>query len=386
MTPLFWGLLAIILYSLVGYGLIWSALAALFGRPEETGQEVRPLSATVLIAARNEELTIDAKIASILAQDTAPHRIRTMVVSDGSEDGTLAAARRSGSPLVTALQTDAHGGKAEALNLGLARTRDDVVIFSDANSLLAPDAIRRLLAPFADPGVGGVCGRQVPVPSGHGGWLARMERLFWSYDNGLKRAESRLGGAVSAQGTLYAMRRDLLPATVPATVADDFYISVQAPAAGRRLVYEGRAMARERVSSRAGAEFMRRVRSTERGWRGLMRMRGLLNPVRHGLYAVQLFSHKALRRLVAFLLPLLLVVNGLILDQGVIYQWSFLAQLVLWSAGLLAVMGPGTIRIPGAGLCGFFVMGHTAMALGILRAASGIQSRRWSPIRQEVSE
>src|SRR5690606_8801832 len=123
---------------------------------------------------------------------------------------------------------------------------------------------------------------------------------------GLKAAESALGGAVSAQGTLYAMRRALVPAVIPDAMADDFYISVQAPAAGRRLVLAPQAVAIEAVTARHGDEFMRRVRSTERGWRALWAMRRLMNPFRHGFYALQLICHKLLRRLVAFLLPLLL--------------------------------------------------------------------------------
>lgn len=136
---------------------------------------------------------------------------------------------------------------------GLATIRDDVVIFSDANSLLVPGAIQALLAHFSDPEVGGVCGQPMPMKTRRSGWLARAEQVFWTYDSALKRAENRLGGAASAQGTLYAMRRDVLPQSVPAAMADDFYISVQAPGAidrARMARVDGDAQAAESVPAR----------------------------------------------------------------------------------------------------------------------------------------
>ncbi len=387
MIAAFWTLLAVTAFSLAGYGLLWAALAALFGRRDDR-RSPGPLNVTMLIAARNEERSIGRKLQTVLAQQIAPHRLDVLVVSDGSEDATLKRALETGDPRVRAFQTPAHGGKAAALNAGLARIRPEtgIVIFSDANSMLAPGALRALLAPFTDPEVGGVCGRPEPERGPRKGWLGRVERLFWAYDSALKRSESRLGGAVSAQGTLYAMRRDDLPDTIPEDVADDFFISVQAPDRGHRLVFAPEAVAREAVTDRTGDEFRRRVRSTERGWRGLIRMARLMNPFRHGLYAVQLFCHKALRRLVAFVLPALFAVNVAVADQGWFPAAFLTGQIAVYGLGLGALASRRLAALPGAGACAFFVMGHAAMALGILRASFGIRSTRWAPAREERRE
>lgn len=379
MIALFWILVAVIAWSLAGYGLVWPLLAAVFGtsrRPAEV-----PVAATMLVAARNEEAAIRAKIESVLAQDLGPHRLDILVVSDGSEDATLAEARATGDARVRTLETQGHAGKAGAMNLGLGTITSEIVIFSDANSLLVPGAIRALLRPFADPEIGGACGRLRPMKTRKSGWIGRMETLFWAYDNAMKSAEDRLGGAVSAQGTLYAMRRALLPDAVPADRADDFYLSTSAPAQGYRLAFVPEATAEEEVTQRTGDEFRRRVRSTERGWRALMSRAGLMNPARHGLYAVQLVSHKFLRRFTAFLLPVLFVVNAALLGQGWVYVLAFAVQLLVYCAGIGALFLPQVARLPGAGLPAFFVMGHAAMALGILRAAAGVKSARWSPVR-----
>ncbi|KIC10753.1 hypothetical protein RA19_10185 [Leisingera sp. ANG-M1] len=387
MILLFWICAGLILFSLAGYGLLWCLLAAVAGRRAPLPPE-QPVRATVLIAARNEEAAIRAKLETILAQDCGPHWVDVLVVSDGSEDATLEQALSLNSPRIRAFQTPEHGGKAQALTAGLARIEADTVIFSDANSMLAPGALRYLLAPFAVEDTGGVCGRLQPQQrKGRGGWLARAERMFWAYDSGLKAAENRLGGAVSAQGTLYAMRRQLVPDRVPGDVADDFYISVQAPAHHCRLVFEPRAVAQEAVTSRTGDEFMRRVRSTERGWRGLMRMRQLMNPGRHGLYALQLLCHKGLRRLVAFLLPVLLLLSlAAAAEQGGIYTAVLLAQVLVYSIGAGSLLLAPLARLPGSGLCRFFVIGHAAMGIGILRAMAGVRSVRWSPARRMADE
>ncbi|MEZ5798370.1 MAG: glycosyltransferase [Paracoccaceae bacterium] len=375
---LFWVCLSLILWSLAGYGLAWILLARLFGQRE--GSDEVAVEATMLIAARNEEQTIRAKLLTVLAQDLGPHRLDVLVVSDGSEDATLSQALSTGDPRVRAFQTETHGGKAAALNAGLARIDTGVVIFSDANSLLSDGALRRLLQPFARPDVGGVCGQPRPQPR-RGGWLAGAETLFWRYDSTLKAAESALGGVVSAQGTLYALRRDLVPRQVPEAMADDFYISVQAPAHGRRLVFAPLAVAVEEVTQRTRDEFMRRVRSTERGWRALWSMRRLMNPAGRGLYAMQLISHKLLRRLVAFLLPLLLVLNLIVAGQGAFYAAFALVQIACYLLAALGLLLPAARRLPLIRQAAFFVMGHAAMGYGILRAALGVRSHRWAPVR-----
>lgn len=379
MSVIFWFLLVLIAWSLFGYGLVWTLLARIWPERRRQREEVG-VSATMLIAARNEEHVIEAKIRSVLAQDVGPNDLSILVVSDGSEDATLARAMATGDPRVSAFQTEMHGGKAMALNAGLARIDRDVVIFSDANSILEPGAVRSLLSHFSDRAVGGVCGR--PRPERHRtGWHGKMEATFWQYDSMLKSAESRIGGAVSAQGTLYAIRRALVPAKVPEAMADDFYISTQVPAAGYRLVFDPRAIAIEDVTERTGDEIMRRVRSTERGWRGLMTMRRLLNPLRHGLYAIQLISHKLLRRVVAFFLPALFLANLALLEDAWFYWIFFLVQAVTYGVALAALLYPNLRRLPGVGVAAFFVMGHAAMAYGILRAATGVRSTRWSPVR-----
>ncbi|MEX0303591.1 MAG: hypothetical protein AB3N24_14330, partial [Leisingera sp.] len=166
-----------------------------------------------------------------------------------------------------------------------------------------------------------------------------------------------------------------------------FTFAGRARAQHRRWGFEPRAVAKEAVTSHAGDEFMRRVRSTERGWRGLMRMRRLMNPARHGLYALQLAAHKGLRRLVAFLLPVMLLLSlAAAAERGGIYTAALLVQLLVYGIGAGSLLLPPLARLPGSGLCRFFVMGHAAMGFGILRAMAGVRSVRWAPARRMADE
>ncbi len=379
MSVLFWLSLGLVLFSLGGYGLVWMLLAA--RRPARPRLAPVPQRAVMLIAARNEEADIGPKLLSVLSQGAGAHDLRVIVVSDGSDDRTADAARAAaaGDPRLTVIELPRHAGKAAALNRGLAEIPPDrVVIFSDANSLIRPGGLEKLLAPFADPQVGGSVG-QLAIPAG-GGLMARAERLFWRYDNALKRAEDRVGGVVSAQGTLYAVRRSLVP-PVPGDMADDFVTSVAVVAAGQRLAFAPGAEAVEAVSDDTSAEFGRRVRSTERGWRGLMHHAGLMNPGRSGIYAVQLICHKLLRRLVAFVLPVLLVSSAVMAGQGLFYAVVLAGQVAVYGVALAAVLTPTARRIPGASAAVLFTVGHVAIALAILRYGLGVRTTKWVPAR-----
>jgi cellulose synthase/poly-beta-1,6-N-acetylglucosamine synthase-like glycosyltransferase len=377
MTTLFWILVAAVFATVAGYGLVIIILASLW--PHRRSPPPRQLSATLLIAAHNEEDCIGDKLANALDQDVGDHRLSILVVSDGSTDRTAGIVRACGNPRVQLLEVTDHVGKVLAMSQALNRIDDDIVIFSDANSHLTPGALKLLLDHFGSPDVGGVCGA-LAISRRHSGWLGFAEHIYWRYDNTLKWAESRLGGAVSAQGSLYAIRRDLL-GQVPASVADDFFISTKVVDAGLRLQFEPNAVAVETVSSNTRGEFYRRVRSTERGWRALLARRRLLNPFRTGIYAVQLFFHKFLRRTVPIMLVAILVLSALLAGQHWIYAAAMIGQVLIYGIATATMLSPHLRRVPGAPLIAFVIETQIAMALGLARVALGKHSSNWKPVR-----
>lgn len=378
MTYLFCATVTILAYALFGYGLIIQVAAAVRGKIAPT-PPAEPLHVAIVIAARNEERHIAGRVKNALEQNVEPHRLDVFVVSDGSTDATAERARHAAATVIELAQ---HSGKAEALNAALDAlpSRIDVVCFTDANTHFEPGAVLHLLSHFGDNGVVGTCG-QLTVSNRRQSWIGAAEALYWAYDNWLKSAENSMAGAVSAQGGIYALRRRGV-AKVPLGVADDAYLSLNARKLLKgRLVYEPKALAKEAVSVKIASELGRRIRSTEQGWRTLLLLKELLNPIRYPLFSLQLWSHKVLRRLIPVLLISLFLSSIASLHDGNIYAYATYAQTALYCLMLSPIVLPPLRRLPGAKVGTFFLMGQYAMLIGMIRALLLKPSGAWSPVR-----
>lgn len=376
-TSLFWTAVAVILYAYAGYPLLQLTLAHLWPRRVRKAPVTPRVS--LVICAHNEVASIEKKIENVLALDYPLDRLEVLIASDGSTDGTNEIVSRCLDPRVRLLELPRQG-KIPALNAAVAEASGEVLVFSDANSMYAPDAIRALVAPFADPTVGGVAGdqRYVDDPSHaeSGG-----ERAYWNFDRQLKKWQSAFGSVTSATGAIYALRRSLFR-SVPSSVTDDFFSSTCAIATGHRLVFEPEAIAFEQAASSSGAEFQRKVRVITRGLRGVLERSRLLDPGRTGFYSLQLFSHKVLRRLVAVPLCVLFVVTPFAWNEGLVYRAALLAQLAVYTPALLALVFP---RLQAASrlfsVPFFFCMVNAAALMAAANVARGRRIDIWNPQR-----
>ncbi len=377
---IFWGGAATLAYSTVGFPLVVLVRGALFRRDHRSA----PITPTVslIVSAHNEADAIGLKLDNLLELDYPPDRVEIIVASDGSDDGTNLLV--SGyEPRGVRLLELPRLGKARALNAAVEQAEGEIVVFSDANSLFAPGSLRALVAPFADPAVGGVAGDQRYLPADG----ALGERSYWDYDRVLKIYESRAGNVISATGAIYAIRRDLFE-PVPEAVTDDFVISTGVIERGRRLVFAPDAIAYEPVSASNRAEFGRKVRIMTRGFRSVIERRALLDPRRHGFYAVQLFSHKVLRRLMA--LPLAAVALGslTLAREGRVYRAALVAQLGFYAAATVGLVArePRLRRHPAFALPAFFCLVNWAALVAALNVVRGRRIDRWEPARDTLAD
>jgi cellulose synthase/poly-beta-1,6-N-acetylglucosamine synthase-like glycosyltransferase len=374
---LFWASAGLVGFAFVGAPLLVLLRAALRPRPVRAG-DIEP-SITVVIAARNEAASIGARLVNLASVDYPAERLEAIIASDGSEDDTVAIARASTAGRVTVLDLE-RVGKADALNAAVARATGEIVVFTDANTAFAPDALRAIVRPFADPDVGGVAGNQVYTTGGSSAETG--ERSYWDFDRLMKRAESAAGSTVSATGALYALRRTLVP-TIMAGVTDDFYTSTSVIDQGHRLVFAPDAIAYEPPARTSGGEYGRKVRIITRGFRGVAARRALLDPRRTGFYAVQLAWHKLIRRLMAVPILVMGAMSLALARESVFFRLLSLLQLGGYAAAAIGLLAPGSRigRSRPIALGSFFVMVNLASLHAAINVLRGKRIERWEPNR-----
>ena len=378
---LFWASALLVGFTYVGAPLLILARAAIRPRPVRSAL-IEP-SITVVIAARNEAASIGERLANLAAVDYPPDRLQVIVASDGSEDDTVAIAREASIGRLTVLDLE-RVGKADALNAAVALADGEVVVFTDANTSFAPDALRELVRPFADPTVGGVAGNQV-YESERRSAAEAGERSYWDFDRLMKRAESAAGSTVSATGAIYGLRRDLVP-TIVAGVTDDFYTSTAVIERGFRLVFAPDAIAYEPPASSSSREYGRKVRIISRGFRGVAARRALLDPRRTGFYAIQLGWHKLLRRLMAAPVLVMGAMSLLLAGESRMHRLLAALQVGGYGAAIIGLLAP-TSRIGRSrpvALGSFFVMVNLASLHAAINVLRGKRIERWEPARADA--
>ncbi|MEX2107537.1 MAG: glycosyltransferase family 2 protein [Solirubrobacterales bacterium] len=367
---LFWGAVALILYTHAGYPLVLRALIALRRRPPLSPGSWEELpKVSLVIAAYDEEEVIADKVANALALDYPRELLQVIVASDGSADATVERARAAGADLVLELP---RGGKIAAQNAGVENATGEIVAFSDANSTWAPDALRHLIEPFADPAVGYACGQVRFLDAGGD----NLEGPYWRYEMAVREMESGLAGITAGNGAIYAVRRD---AYIPLSPSGSHDLSFPFLFAKRRLrsLYVPWAQAEEKMVPTLEGEFGRKRRMMAGLW-DIVFGEGMLAPRGYSpLYAFELLSHRALRYATPFLHAIALGANVALLCCGWVYAVMLIAQLALIAAALLGRWLP---------LAPFRIARYYVMTTASIAAGLWDRLRRGSPGAWEKAE
>lgn len=326
----FWASAGLVIYIYLGYPLLaW--LLAHNARPVNRQTGFRP-RVSVLIAAYNEAADIEATLNNKIAQDYPHDRMEILVVSDASDDGTDAIVEKLAAlaPVTIRLVRQVERqGKTAGLNRLAKQADGEILMFSDANSLWASDAITHLAADFADSHVGYVSGKMVYTQS-DGSLMGDGCSAYMKYENWLRRQETAMGSMVGVDGGIDAMRRSLYE-PLTSDQLPDFVQPLKVVEKGYRVVYQPAAVLREPALGDPHSEFSMRVRVSLRALWALKDMSHLLNPYQWGWYSVQLLSHKILRYLAFIPLLLLAVISLLLAGQGIFYSLALWAQLIFYT-------------------------------------------------------
>jgi cellulose synthase/poly-beta-1,6-N-acetylglucosamine synthase-like glycosyltransferase len=295
------------------------------------GEAVPPI-VTLIIPACNEEVWIARKIKNSLALIYPGERLEIIVASDGSSDRTVEIAQAYESNRLSIAVFHSRVGKQEMLNRLVPRARGEIIVLTDANALLAYDALSQLVRPFADPHVGCAIGRRVCIVQERS-VASAAESLYWRYESWIKRAEARLHSCLAATGQLYAVRRSVFPHVE--RVGEDFYIPMKILAAtGKRIAYVPEAVAAIPAAATLAVEFERKTRSHVAFLLSLPLLKDLLIPGRTPVWW-QFISHHVLRMLVPPAMLAVLVCSAALAPLSPVWFLALLAQNVFYALAFI---------------------------------------------------
>lgn len=382
----FWIFLFIIIYTYVGYGILLFLIIKIrrffkIGNKFEIDSSYEP-EVTLFIAAYNEKDFVKAKMKNTSALEYPKEKINIIWVTDGSNDGTPDLLK--GYPNTTVHHLDERNGKIGAMNRGMDFVQTPIVIFSDANTNLGKESIRRIVNLFSNPKVGCVSGekrivdKESDVASGAG------EGIYWKYESTLKKWDAELYSVVGAAGELFAIRTKLYRHVEKDTLLDDFMISLRVAQDGYTIQYDPEAYAIETASANVKEELKRKIRISAGGIQSIVRLRSLLNIFKYGTLSFQYISHRVLRwsltpLCLVLLIPVLSIIavnDGLLSLQ--LYPVLFWLQVLFYTAALLGWFlenretSVKILFIPYY----FFIM-NLSVVLGFFRYIKKSQSVNW---------
>ena len=309
-----------------------------------------------------------------------------IIIADGSSDRTTEIV--SGYPEVELLFEPKRLGKVAAMNRAVDLTKDvDILIFSDANTLLNRDAFIYIVDHYNDPSVGGVSGEKKVISGSQ--VPGQGEGLYWKYESVLKKLDSDYYSVVGAAGELFSVRRELFQKVPEYIVLDDFFISLNICRRGLVVRYEPRAFAMETPSFSLKDEKKRKVRISAGAFQSMIILKDLLNISRYGKLSFQYISHRVMRWAVCpFALPLILLLNIIISATGgtPLYTVMLAAQVLFYLFALMGWLLSGSV----AGSFKFFYVPYYFVFMnisvwgGLLRYLNGSQSAMWEKARREI--
>jgi poly-beta-1,6-N-acetyl-D-glucosamine synthase len=363
MRLIFWLCFFLIAYAYVGYVFwLWIELHL---RKSLIVKKETFASVSIVIAARNEEKNLPAKIENLHRMNYPSDKMEIIVVSDGSTDGTEEILRREGGGVVPVILRKSQG-KAAALNEAVRRATGEILVFLDARQQVDLSAISELTSCFADPGVGAVSGElllEVPEGASHVHALGS----YWKIEKAVRKLESASGSVVGVTGAIYAIRRELYKEIPAGTILDDVYVPMNVVRLGKRVVFQPSAIARDRLFSEPGKEFSRKVRTLTGNYQ-LLRLAPWLLSFENPLL-FRFLSHKVLRLMVPMLLVVMLLSSWA--AGGTLYRALFWLQIGFYFLAAAGMVSSSMRRMKPVAVASTFVTLNAAAAFALFNFITG---------------
>ncbi len=385
MEVLFWASVAVIIYSYFVYPVILFIFSGikqaisdtkyLWRRRQRRTLDTKNYPAvSIIIAAYNEESCIKARVENLLALDYPHDKLTFLIGSDGSSDETAAILQQFNIDNLQVHIFTSNRGKMSVLNDLVEKTKDELIIFSDANTHFQADTISQLIRHFNNENIGAVCGELHLVDGDSGD---NKDNVYWRYEQVLKFHESRLNALQGANGAIYAIRKSLFIPLPANTIVDDFQIAMNVAKQGFRLVYDPEAVAIEEIAPNLTEEEGRRVRIGLGNYQAFFKMSWALNPLL-GWRFIAYFSHKVCRWFVPHFMLTALAANIILLEHS-FYQLTLLAQLSFYFIAFYGIkrQSAGKKTATLIALLAFFVAMNLALMRGFIKYFSSNVQGTW---------
>ena len=351
-------------------------------------KDLRPF-VSLLIVVRNAEDLIEEKLRNSLELNYPQEKYEVIVFSDGSTDGTERKVELFKDKRLQFFSSNLHRGKSSAMNDAIGSCSGDIVVFSDVDAVLNPNALLKLVRHYADPDIGGVCGQRVIHRDET--QLKDAQKGYIMFDSSIKAMESRVGTITSNDGKIYSIRRELYR-PIKKAVTDDLFVSLSVIRHGFRFVFEPEAKAYIRIPSRSTShEIIRRRRIVTGSLKGIWVMKEVLNPFKYGFFSIGLTINKIVRRLLPVCLILFLLSSLFLSLYHPLFRGILVVQIVFY---LLAVLYPVFFRHISnpktagkfSSLAYYFCLGNYGTLLGLIDFVMGKEIVKWEPIKTDDPE
>jgi poly-beta-1,6-N-acetyl-D-glucosamine synthase len=374
----------IVFYNYAGYAvLLWMINRIKKSRIQKNTHHYPSVS--FIVAAYNEEDCIEKKMINSLEQDYPAEKIEFIFITDGSTDGTNEIIKKY--PSIILLADRERRGKTAALNRVVKFARNEILIFSDANTVLNKEATLRIASHYSDHSVGGVAGEKKVIASGENtNEVGAGEGLYWKYESALKKLDSDFYSVVGAAGELFSLRRELYEPVSETVILDDFIISMQVALKGFRIVYEPGAYAMELPSFSMVDEQKRKIRIAAGGFQAMVMLSSLLKFWKHPKLSFLYLSHRLLRWTLSPICLVLAFISNAVLYFGTenrFFTICFYGQLLFYGMAVLARILPK--NLPGFKLfklAYYFVFMNLSVVQGFFRFLRGRQPAAWEKARR----
>ena len=334
---LFWLSVFIIFWANIGYSLSLIVIDKLFKiKKLEKNYKYEP-TVTIMIVAHNEEKVIEEKMQNVLNIDYPKEKLEILVSSDNSTDKTNEIVRKiiegNQDRNIRLYEVKERKGKTNAQNEAAKIVKNEILVMTDANSMLEKNAIKEIVSVFTNQNIAYVTGRLCYTNS-QDNLTSNSENTYWNLDLKIRDIESRLQTITAGNGALYACRTKDYVDFNPIKCHDSampLYYALK----GKRAIANHDAIAYEKAGENVEDEFKRKIRMNRTILSSILPNIKILNLFKYKWFTYFYLGHRTARYSLWIMHIIALVTSGILMNNNYIYMVAFIGQVAIYLIAFL---------------------------------------------------